>query len=93
MKKFTETTSLLTLLLFFAFSLIACNKNEEPNLPFEGNVIIVGAGVSGLAAAKKLEEQGINYQILEASDKYGGRIQKNVGFADFPIDLGAEWIH
>ncbi|MGB1247369.1 MAG: flavin monoamine oxidase family protein [Chitinophagales bacterium] len=53
----------------------------------------MGAGASGLAAAKKLEEQGIAYQILEATDKYGGRIQKNVDFADFPIDLGAEWIH
>ncbi len=60
---------------------------------FNGNVIIVGAGAAGLAAAKKLEEAGIVYQILEATDHYGGRIQKNEDFADFPIDLGAEWIH
>ena len=45
------------------------------------------------AAAKKLEEEGVSYQILEATEKWGGRIQKNVDFADFPIDLGAEWIH
>ena len=56
-------------------------------------VIIVGAGVAGLAAAKKLEEEGVSYQILEATDKLGGRIQKDETFADFPIDLGAEWIH
>ena len=58
-----------------------------------GNVIIVGAGAAGLAAAKRLEEEGVSYQILEATDKFGGRIQKNENFADFPIDLGAEWIH
>ena len=56
-------------------------------------VIIIGAGVAGLAAAKKLEEEGVSYQILEATDKLGGRIQKDETFADFPIDLGAEWIH
>ena len=71
------------------------NLNTSGNIEneFQGNVIIVGAGASGLAAAKKLEEEGISYQILEATDKLGGRIQKNENFADFPIDLGAEWIH
>jgi len=100
MKKYLKITSLGSiLLLFFATSFMACEKNDESNPPgnnnnqFEGNIIIVGAGASGLAAAKKLEENGISYQILEATDKLGGRIQKNEDFADFPIDLGAEWIH
>ena len=65
----------------------------EPSTSFDGKVIIVGAGAAGLAAAKKLKEAGIRYQILEATDHYGGRIQKDEDFADFPIDLGAEWIH
>ena len=100
MKKYLKIISLGSiLLLFFATSFMACEKNDESNPPgnnnnqFEGNIIIVGAGASGLAAAKKLEENGISYQILEATDKFGGRIQKNEDFADFPIDLGAEWIH
>ncbi|MEJ6793440.1 MAG: FAD-dependent oxidoreductase [Flavobacteriales bacterium] len=67
--------------------------SENTETEFQGNVIIVGAGAAGLAAAKKLEEEGISYQILEATDKLGGRIQKDENFADFPIDLGAEWIH
>ncbi len=102
MKKQFKTASLFSLLFFFlAYSFTACNKNEAPDSSgsdnngneIEAKVIIVGAGASGLAAAKKLEEQGINYQILEATDKVGGRIQKDENFADFPIDLGAEWIH
>ena len=56
-------------------------------------VIIVGAGASGLSAAETLERQGIDYKIIEATDRYGGRVKKNEGFADFPLDLGAEWVH
>ena len=40
-----------------------------------------------------MEEERISYQILEATDKLSGKIQKNENFSDFPIDLGAEWIH
>ena len=108
MKELIKIKSLVSLLfLILPFSFMACNKDENPNTfgntenelqgnienGFQGNVIIVGAGASGLAAAKKLEKEGISYQILEATDKLGCRIQKNENFADFPIDLGAEWIH
>ena len=60
---------------------------------YKGKVIIVGAGASGLAAAKILERNNVDYQILEATDRYGGRLKKNETLADFPIDIGAEWIH
>ena len=60
---------------------------------YEGKIIIIGAGASGLAAAKILEKNNIDYIILEATDRYGGRLKKDTTLADFPIDLGAEWIH
>jgi len=60
---------------------------------YEGKVIIVGAGASGLAAAKVLERNDIDYVILEATDRYGGRLKKDTTLADFPIDVGAEWLH
>ena len=100
MKKHIVLTFLTSFLfIIIALSVVACKKEETPNIyenteiGFQGDVIIVGAGASGLAAAKKLEEEGISYQILEATNKLGGRIQKDETFADFPIDLGAEWIH
>ncbi|MGK0391060.1 MAG: monoamine oxidase [Maribacter sp.] len=96
MKIFIKNTVFVSLTFLFLISIfIACKKGNEPNPPIdlEQKVIIVGAGAAGLAAAKKLDEQGIDYQILEATDHYGGRIQKNDEFADFPIDTGAEWIH
>ncbi|KAK8614405.1 hypothetical protein V6N13_122762 [Hibiscus sabdariffa] len=56
------------------------------------SVIIIGAGVSGLSAAKVLAENGIgDLLILEASDRIGGRIRKEK-FGDVSVELGAGWI-
>lgn len=56
-------------------------------------VLIVGAGAAGLTAAYHLKRAGVEVQVLEAAPRWGGRIARLTGFADFPIDLGAEWIH
>ncbi|KAL1362532.1 hypothetical protein HN51_010789 [Arachis hypogaea] len=56
------------------------------------SVIIVGAGVSGISAAKVLAENGIHdLLILEASDRIGGRIRKET-FGGVSVELGAGWI-
>ena len=56
-------------------------------------VIIVGAGVAGITAGYLLRRAGAEVTVLEAAPHWGGRIKRLEGFADFPIDLGAEWIH
>ena len=63
----------------------------DKSYAYDGDVIIIGAD-AGLAAAS-IEENDIEYIVLEATDHYGGRLQEDRDFADFPIDLGAEWIH
>ncbi|AXJ00603.1 Monoamine oxidase [Cyclonatronum proteinivorum] len=60
---------------------------------FRGSVTIVGAGAAGLYAGWLLRQLNIPFQILEASAVYGGRLAKLEGFADYPIDLGAQWLH
>ncbi|KAF3513551.1 hypothetical protein F2Q69_00000549, partial [Brassica cretica] len=56
------------------------------------SVIIIGAGISGIAAAKELAEKGVeDVLILEATDRIGGRIQKQ-SFGDVSVELGAGWI-
>ena len=55
-------------------------------------IIIIGAGVAGLAAAKKLQQLGHDVLILEARDRVGGRIH-SIHAAGFTLDLGASWIH
>jgi len=56
-------------------------------------VIIVGAGAAGLTAGYFLKQLGIDFTILEASSTHGGRMKRTIEFADFPIPLGAEWLH
>ncbi|MBK5279162.1 MAG: FAD-dependent oxidoreductase [Bacteroidia bacterium] len=87
--------------------LTACKKDDPgPEVPFDGNVVIIGAGAAGLFAADILHTKGIKVSVLEASNQLGGRIQsfrnsneisdsllfdmKNRTIADFPVELGAE---
>ncbi|MFI2185320.1 flavin monoamine oxidase family protein [Streptomyces sioyaensis] len=56
-------------------------------------VIVIGAGISGLAAARHLAEQGEHVVVLEARNRIGGRIWTSEKWAGVPLDLGASWIH
>lgn len=46
-----------------------------------------------MTATAKLAQAGVDVKLLEASGQLGGRLKRASGFAEFPIDLGAEWIH
>ena len=56
------------------------------------DVVVVGAGMAGLTAARSLAEAGLKVLVVEAQDRIGGRIwTRHVG--DEAIELGAEFIH
>lgn len=55
-------------------------------------VLIIGGGFSGIAAAKKLHESGISFQVLEARDRLGGRVHSRQLSEDLYVDLGGQWI-
>eukprot|EP00058_Branchiostoma_floridae_P026209 XP_002611699.1 hypothetical protein BRAFLDRAFT_63612 [Branchiostoma floridae] len=56
-------------------------------------VIIIGAGISGIAAAKTLQDNGVqDFIILEGSDRIGGRMRL-VDFGGVKIEAGANWVH
>ncbi len=60
----------------------------------EKHVIVVGAGVAGLAAAIRLAQAGYSVVVLEARDRIGGRVYTEyVSGLDAPIEYGAEFIH
>jgi len=57
-------------------------------------VVVVGAGVAGLAAARRLAERGVSVLVLEARDRIGGRILTvRDERLPVPVELGAEFIH
>ena len=55
-------------------------------------VVVVGAGIAGLTAAKALAHGGVERVVLEARDRIGGRLH-TVDLAGSPLDLGGSWIH
>jgi len=55
------------------------------------DVIVIGAGAAGLAAGRRLATSGLNFRILEARDRIGGRAFTVHGA--YPIDLGCGWLH
>ena len=57
-------------------------------------VVIIGAGAAGLAAARRLHDRGIDFLLLEARDRAGGRAYTvSSPHGPYPIELGAEFIH
>ena len=61
-------------------------------LPSNPDIVIIGAGSSGLSAAKKLQEIGTSYVVLEASDRIGGRAYTESNTLGQPFDHGCSWI-
>jgi monoamine oxidase len=58
------------------------------------DVVVVGAGAAGLAAALGLADRSVQVIVLEGRDRIGGRVLwQTVGSGDVPAELGAEFIH
>src|SRR5262245_65251971 len=57
------------------------------------DVVIIGAGAAGIAAARRIAAANRRFVLLEASDRIGGRCVTDTTTFGVPFDLGADWIH
>lgn len=69
----------------------ACTSKESAD-PKTKRVLVIGAGLSGLAAARALHDKGFIVTVLEAQSTVGGRLRTNRS-AGVAFDEGASWIH
>lgn len=90
-RKFLKNTISGFPLAMLASGLMPSCKAEKESAD-KKTVIVIGAGISGLAAAKKLKDNGYNVTVIEAQEKIGGRLRtdRSLGVA---FDEGASWIH
>ncbi len=65
---------------------------QADSAPREARVLVLGAGISGLAAARTLVDKGFRVIVLEARNRIGGRMWTDTSLG-LPLDLGASWIH
>lgn len=64
---------------------------EEPCSALERDVVVIGAGVSGLVAAWRLKQAGHTVAVLEARDRVGGRTWTNIVDGAM-LEIGGQWI-
>ena len=93
--EFVKLCGLLGLSIPLQPLMSSCNPSSTSGLgdDFDGTVLIIGAGAAGITTGHLLAQRGIDFRILEASDRIGGRIKTTDDFVDFPISLGGEWLH
>jgi monoamine oxidase len=56
------------------------------------DVLVIGAGAAGIAAARALHDAGVDTLLIEARDRIGGRA-RTIHHGDAALDLGCGWLH
>jgi monoamine oxidase len=62
-------------------------------LPREADIVVIGAGAAGIAAARRIQAANRKVIVLEAAGQIGGRCITDTAAFDVPFDRGARWIH
>lgn len=62
-------------------------------LPREADIVVIGAGAAGIAAARRIMATGRKVVVVEAASQIGGRCITDTTTFDTPFDRGARWMH
>lgn len=72
---------------------LAATACIRPAAAADYDIAVIGAGLAGLSAARRLRELGRSVVVLEARDRIGGRALTDRASLNTAIDLGAGWLH
>ena len=75
----------------FASSHLLNNTNAAASS--NPDVIIIGAGIAGITAARSLKKSGIPFTVVEARNRIGGRAYTETSTFGIPYDHGCAWLH
>ena len=62
-------------------------------LPREADIVVIGAGAAGIAAARRIQAANRKVIVVEASSQIGGRCLTDTATFGVPFDRGARWMH
>jgi monoamine oxidase len=62
-------------------------------LPREADIVVIGAGAAGIAAARRVQAANRKVLVVEADTRLGGRCWTDNATFDVPFDRGARWLH
>ena len=85
-----ETKSVIPNHLFFIWLLTIISIGTKET---DADVIVIGAGMSGLSTARALTDAGKKVIVVEGRDRIGGRLWTDYDSMSIPIELGAQFIH
>src|SRR6202163_2568624 len=62
-------------------------------LPRDADIVVIGAGAAGIAAARRIQAANRKVIVVEATGQVGGRCLTDTTSFDVPFDRGARWMH
>jgi monoamine oxidase len=62
-------------------------------LPREADIVVIGAGAAGIAAARRIQAASRSVIVVEAAGRIGGRCLTDTATYEVPFDRGARWLH
>jgi monoamine oxidase len=77
----------------FASAPVFAKRAWAAPLPREADIVVIGAGAAGIAAARRIQAANRKVVVLEATGQIGGRCITDGATFDAPFDRGARWIH
>jgi monoamine oxidase len=77
----------------FAAAPVLGTRTWAAPLPREAEIVVIGAGAAGIAAARRIMAANRRVIVVEATGQIGGRCRTDTATFDVPFDRGARWMH